>query len=97
VVASIQVMNVGNRAAVAVPQLYVAFPRASGEPPWQLKGYEKLALAPHESRRVVFHIDRSDLTIWDGRPVVPDGRYQVAVGSSSRDFARTAGFDLGER
>ncbi len=97
VVASVRVMNVGDRAAVAVPQLYVAFPRATGEPPWQLKGYEKLALAPHESRRVFFHLDRSDLTIWNGRPVVPDGRYQLAVGSSSRDFARIASFDLGKR
>jgi beta-glucosidase len=91
------VRNVGDRAAAAVPQLYVAFPRGAGEPPWQLKGYERLALAAHASRRVFFRLDRSDLSVWNGRPVVPEGRYQLAIGSSSRDFARIASFDLGKR
>src|SRR6185437_3050530 len=41
VTASVRVTNVGDRTGWAVPQAYVSFPRGAGEPPWQLKGYEK--------------------------------------------------------
>jgi beta-glucosidase len=94
VVASVRVTNVGDRAGTAVPQAYVDFPRSAGEPPWQLKGYAKLALAPRESRRVSFPIGAKDLSVYDGgRWTVPPGRFAIAVGNSSRDFARVAGFD----
>jgi beta-glucosidase len=92
--ASVRIANVGNRVGSTVPQLYVSYPRSAGEPPWQLKGFEKLTLAPHESRQVSFRVDPADLTIYDGGPVIPSGRYRLAVGRSSRDFAKVAAFDV---
>jgi beta-glucosidase len=95
VTASVRVTNTGDRAGWAVPQAYVSFPRGTGEPPWQLKGYEKVSLAPRQSRTVTFRLDSADLSVFAGRNVVPRGRYELAVGTSSRDFDRVASFDLG--
>jgi beta-glucosidase len=94
-VASIRIANVSDRTGSAAPQLYMAYPRDAGEPPWQLKGFDKVTLAPHESTRVVFRVDAADLTIFDGGPVIPRGRYRLAVGSSSRDFAKLRSFSVG--
>jgi beta-glucosidase len=94
VVASVRVTNVGDRAGTATPQAYVAFPRGAGEPPWQLEGYAKVALARGESRRVSFPIAARDLSVFDnGRWTVPSGRFALAVGSSSRDFSQVESFD----
>ena len=41
--------NIGDRAGSTVAQAYVGFPRAAGEPPQQLKGYEKVRLRPGDS------------------------------------------------
>ena len=46
VVARVRVRNVGDRTGSTVAQAYVSFPRAAGEPPWQLKGFEKVRLRP---------------------------------------------------
>jgi beta-glucosidase len=95
VTASVRVTNVGDRAGWAVPQAYLSYPNRGGEPPWQLKGYEKVGLAPRQSRTVTFRLGAADLSVFDHRTVVPDGRYRLAVGTSSRDFDRVATFDLG--
>ena len=95
IVASVRVTNVGDRAGAAVPQAYVSFPQRAGEPPWQLKGYAKVALAPRESRRVSFPLAARDLSVFSGgRWVVPAGRFVLAVGTSSRDFDQWGSFDL---
>jgi hypothetical protein len=44
---------------------------------------------------VTFRLDAADLSVFAHRTVVPDGRYRLAVGTSSRDFDRVASFDLG--
>ncbi|HEX4719503.1 MAG TPA: glycoside hydrolase family 3 C-terminal domain-containing protein [Thermoleophilaceae bacterium] len=93
-VASVRIANVSNRSGSVVPELYVHYPHSAGEPPWQLKGYDKVALAPHESRRVSLTLDPADLTIYDGGPVIPQGRYRLALASSSRGFAKVASFDV---
>ena len=41
---SVDVANTGSRAGAEVPQLYVGMPASTGEPPKQLKGYEKVSL-----------------------------------------------------
>ena len=98
VLASVRVTNVGGRPGSTVAQAYLAFPRGSGEPPWQLRGFETVALAPGASRRVVMRLDAADLSVFDEgrhRAVVPAGRYALAVGSSSRDFEEQESFQLG--
>ena len=73
----------------AVPQLYLHYPTAAGEAPWNLKGFEKLRLGPGESRTVSFPIDDRTLRVYDERTdgcKIVRGTYTVAVGSSSRDL-----------
>jgi beta-glucosidase len=96
IVARVRVRNVSDRAGSAVAQGYVSFPRAAGEPPWQLKGYEKVRLAPGRSARVTFRLHpENDLGVFDEaahRFVVVPGRYTLAVGASSRDLTERESF-----
>jgi beta-glucosidase len=96
VVAWTRVTNTSRRAGSTVAQAYLSFPRSAGEPPRQLKGYEKVALGPGRSTVVSFRLDRADLSSFDEgthRWVVADGRYTLAVGSSSRDLPERASFE----
>jgi beta-glucosidase len=98
VVAWTHVTNTSHRAGSTVAQAYLSFPRSAGEPPRQLKGYEKVHLGPGRSAVVSFRLDRADLAYFDEsahRQVVADGRYTLSVGSSSRDLPQSASFELG--
>ena len=98
VTATTRVTNTSRRAGSTVAQAYLSFPRSAGEPPRQLKGYEKVQLAPGRSAVVTFRLDRADLAYFDEgahRQVVADGRYTLSVGSSSRDLPESASFELG--
>ena len=88
------VRNVGHSGGVAVPQLYLGIPAAPGapQPPAQLKGFERIQLAPGHSARVRLRVDSRALSYWvsgtgiDGAWRVAPGCYQVMVGGSSRDL-----------
>lgn len=83
---SLKVTNTGKRTGAAVPQLYLGFPKAAGEPPLQLKGFTKVTLKPGQSKRVTIPISQQDLAVYDSAAdqwkVVP-GDYRVRVGDSS--------------
>ncbi|MFI6347177.1 glycoside hydrolase family 3 C-terminal domain-containing protein [Streptomyces sp. NPDC050560] len=83
---SLKVTNTGKRTGAAVPQVYLGFPKAAGEPPLQLKGFSKVTLKPGQSKRVTIPIGEQDLAVFDTAAnqwkVVP-GDYQVRVGDSS--------------
>jgi beta-glucosidase len=84
------VSNTGKRAGTVVPQVYVDYPRAAGEPVPLLKGYDKLQLAPGESRRVSIALDQRAFSVYDtaaGQWAVVPGAYRVIVGDSSVDAA----------
>jgi beta-glucosidase len=98
VVATTRVTNTSRRAGSTVAQAYLSFPRSAGEPPRQLKGYQKVHLEPGQSAVVSFRLDRADLAHYDERAhrqVVADGRYALFVGSSSRDLPESESFELG--
>ncbi len=98
VVATTRVTNTSRRAGSTVAQAYLSFPRSTGEPPRQLKGYEKVELGPGQSTVVSFRLDRADLSYYDEgahRQVVADGRYALFAGSSSRDLPESQSFELG--
>ncbi|HEY0362089.1 MAG TPA: glycoside hydrolase family 3 C-terminal domain-containing protein [Solirubrobacteraceae bacterium] len=100
VTATTRVTNTSRRAGSTVAQAYLSFPRSTGEPPRQLKGYEKVELAPGRSAVVSFRLDRADLAYFDEgahRQVVAGGRYTLSVGGSSRDLPESASFELGGR
>ncbi len=88
--ASVQIKNVGQRAGDEVVQLYV---RALDAKQWravkELRGVERLNLAPGEAKRVSFTVHPGrDLTYYEERQqryAVATGRYEVQIGASSAD------------
>jgi beta-glucosidase len=86
VTVSATVTNTGPVAGSEVAQLYLGDPAAAGEPPRQLKGFQKVTLQPGQSTTVRFTLSGHDLSYWNDTAngwVVPDGQYQVYVGDSS--------------
>jgi beta-glucosidase len=86
VTVSARVTNTGRVAGSEVAQLYLGDPAAAGEPPRQLKGFQKVTLGPGESATVHFTLGGHDLSYWDDAAngwVVADGQYQVYAGDSS--------------
>ena len=86
VTVSATVTNTGKVAGADVAQLYLGDPRVAGEPPRQLKGFDRVHLAPGESKTVQFTLNGHDLSYWDDPAngwVLPDGRFGVFVGDSS--------------
>ncbi|KAL1647792.1 hypothetical protein SLS58_002593 [Diplodia intermedia] len=84
------VENTGGRDGAEVAQLYVAYPAAApGQPPRQLRGFEKVKLAKGERRDVAFSVRRKDVSYWDTAAqewAVARGEYTFSVGASSRDL-----------
>ena len=92
--ASVQVTvrNVGARAGSEVAQVYVSFPSQSGEPPRQLKGFQKVSLKPGESRALTIKLAPEAFRHWDNagnRWVTDPGPYKIVVARSSRDIVYT--------
>jgi beta-glucosidase len=90
--------NTGTRRGAEVAQVYVGFPAWTGEPPRQLKGFQKVDLVPGESTRVKIALDERAFSYWD--PTTRDWRvgrgcYTIAVGGSSRDLPLTARVPMG--
>jgi beta-glucosidase len=92
------VKNTGPVSGATVPQLYLSYPESVPPPsPRVLRGFEKVFLAPHESREIVFLLNRRDLSYWDSAKqswTLPTGKYQVNVGFSSRDFRLNGDFTI---
>jgi beta-glucosidase len=86
--------NNGTVAGSEVPQLYLQFPPSAGEPPQQLKGFQKVGpLAPGASQQVTIKLSSREFSIWSTAahgwtPV--SGKFGFAIGSSSRDIRLTA-------
>ncbi|MCW2946367.1 MAG: bglX [Actinoallomurus sp.] len=85
----VDVTNTGSRAGADVAQVYLSAPASAGEPPRQLKGFQKVYLRPGQTRHVTFTLDQRAFSVWD--PAVHAwttvrGQYQVSVGDSSRDL-----------
>jgi beta-glucosidase len=97
---SFTLTNTGGRAGAEVAQVYIADPAVSGEPPKQLKGYQKVSLQPGQSSRVTIPLDSRAFARWDTSRhtwVVDKGTYTIFVGSSSRDLRQQAGVTLAAR
>jgi beta-glucosidase len=83
---SATVTNTGTVTGSDVAQLYLNDPAAAGEPPRQLKGFQKVTLKPGQSTTVHFALSGQDLSYWDDTAngwVLPDGTFGVYVGDSS--------------
>lgn len=87
-----RVTNTSDRPGTEVIQVYLGFPAAAGEPPRQLKGAAKLALAPGETRDVEILLDARAFQIWAPDAdawITPPGAFEVMLGRSSRDIVWT--------
>ena len=88
---SFRVTNAGRSRGAEVPQLYLGAPAGAPVPmaAQSLAGFERIVLAPGESRMVTMHVGPRALSIWSVAThdwaVVPGAR-AVLVGSSSRDI-----------
>ncbi|HTD23867.1 MAG TPA: glycoside hydrolase family 3 C-terminal domain-containing protein [Terriglobales bacterium] len=87
----LDVTNTGSVTGAEVVQLYLGMPSTSTvpQPPKQLKGFEKVSLAPREKAHIHLTLDARAVSYWDVKRhdwVVAPGDYKVLVGSSSRDI-----------
>jgi len=88
---SFDVTNVGKRAGEEVVQLYVASPASQTLlPRKELRGFQRIAVKPGETRRVSFALTRGrDLAHYDESMksyVVRPGEYEIQLGASSADI-----------
>jgi len=88
---SANVTNTGAIPGDTVAQLYVTTPDAPAaleRPIKRLRGFEKISLRPHQTKRVRFTVNVPDLAFFDqdqGRYVVDNGTYGIQLGTSSAD------------
>ncbi len=84
---SFDVTNTGSVAGAEVAQLYVSDPSAkASRPERELKGFEKVRLAPGETRRVTLNLDASAFSYWDSTAhkwTLDPGKFVIRVGDSS--------------
>ena len=93
---SVRVTNTGTRAGEDVVQLYLRDDVASvTRPVKQLRGFQRVALQPGESKTVTFDLGFEDLAMYDARmqQVVEPGTFTVFVGGSS-DRTQQAAFSV---
>jgi beta-glucosidase len=95
---TVTLTNGGDRAGSEVVQLYLSRPGSEVYRPTQeLKGFSKVFLQPGEIAATRISLDRRAFAIWDRaqqRWVVEPGRWQILIGSSSRDIRLRLDLDV---
>jgi len=91
---SLDVKNGGDRVGDEVIQLYVRYPESKvARPVKELRGFQRVSLAPGESKTVTFTLDARQLAYYgESGFVVEPGTVQVLIGSSSADIRLTGEF-----
>jgi beta-glucosidase len=86
---SVELTNTGKRVGDEVVQLYIRDLVSSvTRPLLELKGFERVTLAPQQACKVVLPITRDSLAFWniDKQFVVEPGEFDILVGTSSQDL-----------
>jgi beta-glucosidase len=99
-VADVVVRNTGARPGSEVVQVYVGFPVQNGEPPKQLKAFQKVTLKPGESRSLSIDLAPRAFAHWDERKsgwTVTAGSYRIMIGRSSRDIVHQQQIELSNK
>ncbi|MBP1572416.1 MAG: glycoside hydrolase family 3 C-terminal domain-containing protein [Oscillospiraceae bacterium] len=93
VTVGVTIKNIGDCFGREAVQLYVSDPECSvPRPVKELFGYEKVALQPGESKKVFFRLDKRAFSYYNTQIhdwYVEDGRFDILIGSSSRDIRLT--------
>ncbi len=86
---SFDVTNTGSMEGSEVAQVYVSDPSAkASRPERELKGFEKVHLAPGETKRVTLNLDARAFSYWSDEAhnwTIDPGRFVVRAGGSSED------------
>jgi beta-glucosidase len=80
------VRNTGSRAGVEIAQVYATPPAAAAEPFRHLAGWQRVRLAPGESKQVTVRLDRRALSVFEEASnswSFVAGSYTVEAGSAS--------------
>ncbi len=89
---AVDVKNTGARAGDEVVQLYIRDEVSSvTRPVAELKGFQRITLAPGESRRVSFKIVPDALQFWnvDMHRAIEPGAFTIMVGADSAHLKKT--------
>lgn len=90
--------NTGERTGTEIAEVYAGLPASANEPPRRLVGWQRVNLAPGESKTVTVSVEPLFLSIFnvdkDSWELVP-GQYHVWVGGSSRNTPLSAAVNLG--
>jgi beta-glucosidase len=89
----VQIKNTGATASDEVPQIYLGAPAEipSGVqfPVRALVAFDRIHLAPGESKEVTLHVEPRQLQYWstkDQKWTTPSGKRTISIGASSRDL-----------
>lgn len=90
---SVDVTNIGDRAGKEIVQLYVSdLTNAARRSEKELKGFEKVALNPGETKRVTFTLDKRSFA-WYSTDIhdwyAASGAYELLIAASSQDVRLT--------
>jgi len=98
VTVSFEVTNTGSVAGAEVAQLYVSDPSSTiKRPERELKGFEKVRLAPGETKHVVLNLDARAFSYWDSTAhkwTIDPGKFVIHVGDSSENTPLSAEITL---
>jgi beta-glucosidase len=97
VVLQFTIKNTGTRRGDEVVQLYVKDEVTSVTVyEKQLRGFERISLAPNESKTVTFTLKPSDISLLNLKMerVVEPGFFEVQIGSSSEDIRLKKRFEV---
>ena len=95
---SFTLKNTGERPGAEVAQVYLELPASAGEPFNRLVAWQRVELAPGESKEIALTLDPLYLSIFDveknGWQIVP-GEYKILVGGSSENTPLNSTFGVG--
>ena len=92
------IKNTGSREGAETVQLYIRDVKSSlPRPVKELKGFQKVTLAPGEQRDITFTIDKSMLSYYDdskGEWVMEPGSFEALIGASAGDIKSKVSFEM---
>jgi beta-glucosidase len=98
VTVTFSIKNTGKRAGAEIAQIYASLPAGTGEPPKRLVAFERVELAPGETKSVSVKLDPWFLSIFNAEKnaweLVP-GDYKVLIGGSSQATTLTRAIKIG--
>jgi beta-glucosidase len=90
----VTITNTGSSAGAEVAQLYIhAIHSKIDRPVMALKGFKRILLKAGESKKIQIPLKLHDLAYWSETShdwQVDHGRYEIALGASSKDIRQKA-------